>query len=162
MKILKAMKVVIGSFIGKGTSGGVLYVDNNTTLAQDADLIFDGTNLSIVAPTSNLHAATKKYVDDQILHGDVNFSYETIASDITIPVNQQMIVDNELTINEAELGITGELSVIFDDNQDNFNYYEIRESMSVKIDLYQAMHVYDELTLSDDGSLIVDGRLIYV
>jgi len=61
MNISRALR--IGSKINQATTGYILF-SSAGKLAEDSGLVYDGTNLSIVAPTSDLHAATKKYVDD--------------------------------------------------------------------------------------------------
>ena len=52
--------------IGGGNPGGSdtqVQFNDSGSFGGSSNVTFDGTNLSIVAPTSNLHAATKLYVD---------------------------------------------------------------------------------------------------
>ena len=44
--------------------------------------------------------------------GEDNFSYDNVTKPITIPVNQQMIVSDELVISTGDLVVVGTLVLI--------------------------------------------------
>ena len=52
-----------------------LIYNNAGTLDGTTNATYDGTNISIVVPTLDLHAATKKYVDDNSGGAAINASY---------------------------------------------------------------------------------------
>ena len=83
-----------GGATGSASPGGAstnMQYNNSGVFAGSANMTFDGTNMSTIAPTSDLHVSTKKYVDDVITAtttvtsiDDTDSPYTALLTDDTI------------------------------------------------------------------------------
>ena len=71
-------------------------------IEADGDVTLSGTLILAAAPTSNLHAATKKYVDDSSGGGGVSHVCGVYAVAYTIPASTQYFVEwGGITVEEG-------------------------------------------------------------